>query len=101
MRNLKLKRVSSLIALTLILSGCALLSSCLKSPGVDEPQIAICSIISPEKLDCVYPDVPGSEFQIGIIDAIGFQAVRPKGFSALISHHEILHRELNRCSERK
>jgi hypothetical protein len=64
---------------------------------MDEPQIAICTIISPEKADCVYPDIPGSEFQLSIVDIIGFQAVRPKGFSALISHHEVLHRELNSC----
>ena len=96
MRSLKLKAVSLLIALTSV--SCA---SCISSPGMDEPQIAICTIINPESLDCVYPDVPGSEFSLSMVDAIGFMAVRPKGFSALISHHEILHRELNQCLGKK
>jgi hypothetical protein len=64
---------------------------------MDEPQIAYCQIVSLEKLECQYPDIPGSDFDLKMIDAIGFIAVRPKGLSALSSHHEILHRELNQC----
>lgn len=92
MRNLKLKAVNLVIALMSV--SCA---SCLKSPGIDEPQIAVCTIISPESLDCVYPDIPGSEFSMSMVDAIGFMAVRPKGFAALVSHHDVIHRELNQC----
>jgi hypothetical protein len=68
---------------------------------MDEPQVAVCTIINPSSLDCVYPDVPGSEFSLSMVDAIGFMAVRPKGYSALASHHEILHRELNQCEGRR
>ena len=96
MKNLKLKAASCLIALMSV--SCA---SCLKSPGIDEPQIAVCTIISPNSLDCVYPDIPGSEFTMSMVDAIGFMAVRPKGFSALVSHHDILHREVNICKGNK
>ena len=88
MKNLKWKVVSSLTAL--------LTASCITTPGMEEPSAFYCTIISPDEAECRLSD-GDYVTNMKIVDLIGYIGVRPKAFSSLMSHHEILHRELNQC----
>lgn len=91
MRNLKLKVVGLSIALVT--------TSCITTPGIEEPSAFYCTILSPTEAECRLSD-GDYVTNMKIVDLIGYIGVRPKAFSNLISHHEILHRELNQCLER-
>jgi hypothetical protein len=61
-----------------------------------EPDIFICTIIDMAELDCVNTLDERIVKRVSLIDGIGYQCVSPKSFSKMKSHHEILHKELNK-----
>jgi len=87
------KKLVSLLAL--------FLTSCITTPGIKEPDIFIYTIVSSKELDGENTYDPQKQETISIIDAIGFQCTPPKATATIKSHHEILHKRLNKELERK
>lgn len=85
-------KVVALLMALILLTG---ISSC-QTPGMAEPDAFICTIIDDTELDCVNTLNPNETKEITLIDSIGFQCVSPHDFSYMKSHHEILHKELNK-----
>jgi len=82
-------------ALKLMLAS-LFLTSCLSSHGIEEPLVLTRIIVDRENTVCIPRELcPIEEKQIK--DMIGFQCVSPEASSRINTHHEILHRELNKC----
>lgn len=84
-----------LVMALLMLTG---ISSC-QTPGLEEPDIFICTITLNEQNTQLIGDCEHSLTQEHVVldqfKLIGFQAVSPKGFAKIKTHHEVLHKELN------
>lgn len=72
------------------------LQACLSTPGISEPDGYICTIITDKVLSCQDAINPNIVMDLKITDAIGFQAVAPKFFAQIKTHHNALHTELNK-----
>lgn len=83
--------VSSFVSLSI--NGC-------KTPGIEEPDVLICSIIQSNIAECFDREGDSKGFYY-TIDMIGWQCVSPEAYADLKTHHQILHRELNQCKESK
>jgi hypothetical protein len=68
--------------------------SCI-SDGIKEPEIEFCSIFSADQADC---EVQGSGKIItrSTTEMLGYQCISPSDYAEAESHHEILHREINK-----
>lgn len=84
-----------LMALT-FLTG---ISSCQITPGLAEPSTYICTIIDDKVMECVHTMNPDARYDISLIDGIGYQCLGPKAYGEMSTHHEVLHKELNRCKK--
>lgn len=84
-------RLISVYAIILLIS-----SGCISGPK--EPVVEICSVFSPNQADC---EVPGTGKIIvrNTSEMLGYQCVSPKDFAEVESHHEILHREIDKKNE--
>lgn len=71
--------------------------SCISTPGIKEPVIEQCSIITDKILECSKSDDPYNFYDISIFDAIGFKAVSPDSTAKINTHHVALHTDLNEC----
>jgi hypothetical protein len=74
-----------------------LLTSCLDTPGIEEPSIFICHVRSDDSLHCVHTMNPSLIKDIPSVEAIGFECIDPRAYATLKTHHEALHLELNSC----
>lgn len=72
-----------------------LTTSCILTPGIDEPVVLVYVLKSDGTGECYPKDVCPKQY-LDYIDMIGYQCVSPNGASKINSHHEILHRELNK-----
>lgn len=68
-------------------------AGCISDPK--EPEIEFCSVFSPTEADC---EVPGTGKVIvrNTSEMLGYQCVSPKDYAEAESHHEILHREIDK-----
>lgn len=71
-----------------------LLTHC-KTPGLEEPDVVTCSIVEENRAECFNKD-GDSVGWFYTIDMIGFQCVSPADYAKIKTHHEVLHRELNK-----
>jgi len=71
------------------------ISNC-QTPGLEEPDVTICTIITDKLIACENIIDPSKSFDIDIIDGIGLQCVSPNDYASLKTHHEAIHRELNK-----
>jgi hypothetical protein len=72
------------------------ISSCQITPGMAEPSIYVCTIIDGQEMDCSHVYDPGKIKKINVMDAIGYQCVSPNAYAEMDTHHEVMHKELNR-----
>lgn len=70
------------------------LSSCISTPGIEEPIIMVYVIKSDGTGECLDKEVCPKPI-LSQTDMIGYQCVSPNGAAKIKSHHEVLHRELN------
>jgi hypothetical protein len=83
-------------AVFLIILICPIISSCITTPGLEEPEVFVCTIIDNSVLECVKQGSGEKPFDISIIDSIGFQCTSPSDFAKIKTHHQVLHEELNK-----
>jgi hypothetical protein len=86
-------KVSLLIILSINLGGCI-------SKGLKEPVVEFCTIVDGQIAYCETPFGQNPPRDITTVDMIGYTCVSPKDFAAAESHHDILHRELNKKSSK-
>lgn len=100
-RSSEQKRIVSLILLLISVAFVAFaLPGCLTAPGIEEPRLEqICVVIDGVVADCQTPEQ--KHFDLPVASMIGWACVRPSDFGQVKSHHEILHREINRLTEEK
>lgn len=84
-----MKRKSAYAKLAVI-SLTALLTSCKDK----EPDIYMCAIVNGTVAQCVPSNKSKPEYDINVVDMLGFICVSPEGFGAIKKHHENLHKEL-------
>ena len=82
-----MKKVAVLFLIALGLSSC-------RTPGMNEPEIFVCTIEDDKSLYCVHTSEE-KDAELSVVDAIGYQCVSPKAFGIMKTHHEALHRALN------
>ena len=92
-----MKKVVGLLTVLLTLTG---FSSCEPTPGMAEPSTYLCSIIDESTLECQHTYDRNTKKKYTIIEAIGFVCTPASGFAEIKTHHEVLHKELNRCKEK-
>ena len=68
-----------------------MITACNTIPGVEEPDIYICSLIDNLTLECVNSYDDRVIKDITVIDAIGYQCISPKAFATIKTHHDVLH----------
>jgi hypothetical protein len=71
------------------------LTSCLSTPGMEEPAIRAWVIKSDSKAECI-PREECSTPERNVSTMIGFQCVSPRNAGKINNHHETLHHELNK-----
>ena len=71
-------------------------SSCITTPGIKEPSVFICQIVNMNEMDCVYLDDETKNITIPLVEGFGFECVSPKDLAKIKTHHEILHKRLNK-----
>lgn len=77
-----------------------LLSGCLTSPGMREPDILTYVIVDKTRARCIPEDKCKTKY-LYIEDMIGFQSVSPRSAGKIQNHHEALHEKLNKCLEQE
>jgi len=85
----------------LILLLISVATGCLTSGGIEEPYRQVCTILSDNDAECIIPGLSNEPIDIKLDDMIGYQCASPENFSIFSSHHEILHREVNRLRDKK
>lgn len=91
-----MKRLVVLLMAPMFLTG---ISSCQITPGMEEPSTYICTIIDDKVMECVHTYDPNTRYDITLIDGIGYQCLGPGAYGKIKTHHEVLHKELNRCKK--
>ena len=92
-----MKKAVVLFLALLTLTG---ISSC-QTPGMEEPDIFICSIIDDKSMSCVNSLDNNIRKEVLLLDSIGFMCVDPDAYSKAKVHHRVLHRTLNKCESDK
>lgn len=87
---MRLVNLFAILLLTLLNEGC------LSTPGLVEPVVLTCTLITDKEGDCTINGGPDSVQTKTIIDMIGYICVPPHGFADVSNHHEALHFELNK-----
>lgn len=81
--------IKFILFLTFFVTGCY-------KDGFEEPSIYVCTVIDTNEVDCVHVYDQNNVKKLSIVDVIGYQCVSPNAYATLDTHHEILHKELNR-----
>jgi hypothetical protein len=76
-----------------------ILSGCLSSPGIKEPEVTLCDVIDGVDAECYLSTNPSQISDRKVNTFIGWTCVSPKDNAAIDSHHTIMHRELNEKSK--
>lgn len=84
----------AVILLTVLISTSGI-SSCSTS-GMKEPDVYVCTIIDLDVAECVRSSNTGDNHDISIVDLIGYQCVAPDDYAKIKTHHEALHKALNK-----
>jgi len=77
-----------------VLSLALLSTSCLTTPGIEEPSLEVCTLISKTIIEC---EKDGVLRDIHVLTAIGYKMISPVDFVKIDNHHQALHHELNTC----
>lgn len=88
MKNLKI--LFAVISITL--------TSCISTPGIEEPTVTYCTIIDGEIAQCVGPN---ETKDVTVIDLIGATCLSPDDLAAAMTHHEALHKVIERLRRKK
>ena len=88
-----MRKILSLVILTLIPSGCV-------TPGMEEPSLFVYTITD-KGLSGYHSDNSNERREITFVDGIGFTCVSPDGQAQIKTHHQILHEELNKDERRR
>lgn len=76
-------------------------SGCQTTPGMEEPKVWSCVMVDETRSRCFYSHDESQEREMQSIDMIGFQCFSPGDVANISTHHNVLHKELNKAKKRR